>query len=167
MSTTKTKPSTSDEKTDEKTSEVESVDKVEALESVSRAVKRTIKYDGEKKVFVQKQLSFIHKTRFFRLLAGTLRLASDQEQSGILSVLDSTLGGFSSEGSPTEFIEGIMRLVELSPDFLEETFVIALNVKPEDQQWFVQAAEEFDDETAIDIIDVFIAQNAEPIKDFF
>lgn len=137
-----------------------------------KAVERTFTHpDGTEKVFVQKELGFLNKTRFFRLLAGTLRLASETEDNPT-DFLQQAFGdviGPDGEalGDTGSFVTALFHLVELVPDFLEQSYVLILQVKPEDQVWFLAALEEIDDETGVDIIDVFVAQNGKSIRNFF
>jgi hypothetical protein len=100
--------------------------------------------------------------KFFRLVSGTLRLAAEQGETNLVNEL---FGGIDSVDNDA-MVMGILRLVELSPDFLEEAFLYALNIKPADHQWALEAFEVIDDETGADIIDVFIAQNGPAVRDF-
>lgn len=142
------------------------------LFDVSSAVDRTLKHPDtdEEKSFIQHEMSFMTKLKFFRLLSGTIRIAAeaDNPQGGVSSFLDETLGGLSGDfDNPNEFITTILKLVELVPDFAEETYLYALNVKRNDYGWATEALECLDDDEGIDILEVFVAQNGPSIKDFF
>lgn len=150
-----------------KKEDTEEKDELEVFESVAASVERklTNPETGEEKVFSQHELAFIPKTKFFRLASSTIRIAAD-EGDGV----NSLIGDVFTEGAEgidnEQMVLGIMRLVELSPNFLEEAFMYALNVKPKDREWFYESLESIDDETGLDIIEVFIAQNAESVKNF-
>ncbi len=133
-----------------------------------------------RKVFRQHEMSYLTKLKFFRLLSGTLRLASQNSEGGtVADLLGETLSGpqeLLAKGLSKEeaerlaansFIETIMKLIELAPDFAETTYLYALNVRPTDVEWAKMALESLDDETGVDILDVFIAQNGKAIKRFF
>jgi hypothetical protein len=133
------------------------------------AVDRTLvsPVDGEERVYVQHELAFIPKTRFFRLLSGTIRLASEGD-SGLIELVGEFFGeeDITQEGA-AQMVSVIMRLVELSPDFLTDAFIHILSIPQNEVEWAVPALESLDDETAMGIIDVFIDQNGEAITDFF
>jgi hypothetical protein len=158
---------TATKKTTAKKEEVkdETQEEIEIFEAVAKSVKRTLVHPetGEKKEFSQHELAFIPKMKFFRLVSGTLRLAAENE--GGANLIAEILGGVDA-GDNDSMVLAILRLVELSPDFLEEAFLYALNVKPVDHQWVLEALETIDDETGADIIDVFIAQNGPAVHDF-
>jgi hypothetical protein len=141
-------------------------EQIAVLEAVHKAVDRTLVHPEtqEERTFVQHEMGFMTKLKFFRLLSGTLRLASEQQYGGIMGVVEATMTG---DQSSTEFLETIMRLIELVPDFAEQTYIYALNIKPKDQEWALQAFDSLGDEEGIDILDTFIAQNGEAIRDFF
>jgi hypothetical protein len=152
--------------TTKKKAATEEKDEVEVFEAVAKSVPRTLTHPetGEEREFSQHELAFIPKTKFFRLVSGTLRLAAD-EGDGVNNLISDVINDVSGV-SNDQMILGVMRLVELSPDFLEEAFLYALNVKPKDREWAYTALESLDDEEGLDIIEVFVAQNGDAIKDF-
>lgn len=158
---TPTKPK--DTKTKKEKTELEELDEqVSLLETVPLSVTRTLTNPDteEEHEFVQKELGFLTKIKFTRLLAGTLRLADEEEK-------DSILDEFSDASEEGSYLTFILRAVELAPDFLEEAFILILKVSPEDQVWFSRALDEITDEEGIEIIDTFIAQNGKALRDFF
>lgn len=158
-----------------KKSEVE--EQIEVFEPVAKAVDRELTHPdtGEKKTFVQHELSFMPKLKFFRLLSGTFRLAAesdaDSNGAGMANFLEETLSNISNfQENPTitnDLIATFMKLIELVPDFAEELYILALNVKPKDSVWTAEALQNIDDDLGIDILEVFIAQNGKAMRDFF
>ena len=133
---------------------------------------------GESKTFIQKELAFIPKTRLLSLVATTLRMASDQD-GNIGDVISDTFGGVNeliNQGvapedaesfAANQFLDVILRLVEIAPDFLDQLYLLVLNVKQKDRQWALAALEVIDDEQGIEILDTAIAQNGDALKNFF
>ncbi len=148
-------------------------EQIEVLEPVAKVVERKLTLDGEERVFIQSELSFFSKIKFFRLLSGTLRLATEQDGGqggGVADLLQEAFIGAQQLGNQevaNVFLDAILRLVELAPDFLEETYLLAFNVKPEQTLWVSQALQNLDDEEGVDILDTFVAQNGKAISDFF
>lgn len=148
-------------------------EQIEVLEPVAKVVERKLKLDGEERTFIQSELSFFSKIKFFRLLSGTLRLATQEEGGqggGVADLLQEAFVGAQQLGNQeiaNVFLDAILRLVELAPDFLEETYLLAFNVKPEQTLWVAQALQNIDDEEGVDILDTFVAQNGKAISDFF
>lgn len=136
---------------------------------------------GETKTFNQKELAFIPKTRLLSLVATTIRAASDSDNGNgnVGDLVSDMFGGVNdligqgvdqqdAENYATnQFLEIIIRLVEIAPDFLDQLYILVLNVKPKDRQWVIDSLEIIDDEQGIDILDTAIAQNGDALKDFF
>jgi hypothetical protein len=187
---TKEKPKKKEKEVEEEVVEAveedELGDEIEALEGASLEdvpinVERTLIHPetGEEKTFNQHEMPYLTKLKFFRLLSGTIRLASTDETGTVTDFLveifqpvqDAMSRGLTPEEAERiatgEFINTVMRFVELVPDFAENLYLYALNVKPADEVWVTQALETLDDETGVDILDVFIGQNGKAIKRFF
>jgi hypothetical protein len=152
-------------------------EQIEVFEPRLAPVTRTLEHpiSNEKKEFVQKELGYLNKLKFFRLLSGTVRAAATDE-TGISNFLTDTFGDLSTvtEGGganetimANEFLQGIMKLIELSPDFVEELYILALGVKPKDRDWVIAALDDLDDETGVDILKLFIEQNGGAVRNFF
>lgn len=174
----------SDPVTSEKLNELENDldEQIQVFEPIGRVVERTLKHpNGSEKTFIQQEMSFMVKTRFIRLLSGTIRLAAESGGVSVAEVIQSTVGDFQDlvnygadfdsvdDIVADQFISTILRLVELSPDFLEELFLIALNVpKTEaDITWALEAFENLSDDEGFDILNTIVVQNSKAIKDFF
>lgn len=154
---------------------------VDILDDKAAVVEVTLThpYSGEEKTFTQKELAFIPKTRLLSLVATTIRAASDQDGENIGDVLGDIFGGVSSlvsQGVDVEdaeayatnqFLTIILRLVEITPDFLDQLFLLVLGVKNKDRQWAIDALETIDDEQGTEILDTAIAQNGEALRNFF
>jgi hypothetical protein len=124
---TKAKPKTKVE--EETKDELEALDEeIETLDPVALSIERkfTNPGNGEEVVFIQKEMGFLTKTKFSRLLAGTLRLADESDDKG--SIL-------SSLGENTSWLPLIFQAIELAPDFLEEAFILALRVPPNEHNF--------------------------------
>jgi hypothetical protein len=146
--------------------------------ALSKEVTLTHPETGETKVFIQKELAFIPKTRLLSLVATTLRMASD-EDGNVGDVISDTFGGVNeliNQGiapedaesfAANQFLGVILRLVEIAPDFLDQLYLLVLNVKQKDRQWALTALEVIDDEQGIEILDTAIAQNGDALKNFF
>lgn len=147
-------------------------EQIEVFEPVAKAVDRVLTHPetGEQKTFVQHELSFLPKLKFIRLLSGTLRMSSTDEQGGIGVFISEAIAGLQSQNQQemaSEFLTTILALAELAPDFMEEAIILALSVKPEDQAWAIEAIQNLDDNQGLDIVEVFIAQNGASLRDFF
>lgn len=154
--------------------EKELEEEIEVFEPRVDPVERTLTIGNDSKVFIQRELSYFNKLKFFRLLSGSIRLASEDEKSGVNSLLQDIFGGvrdasLNQDDSflATEFVQAIMRLIELVPDFAEELYLLALGVKPKDKAWVLQSFEEINDEEGFDILELFIEQNGGAIRRFF
>lgn len=180
-------PKTADEEAADIKDELEKKEKeleeqIQVFEPIALVVEREITHpDGTKKVFIQKELSFMNKIRFLRLMSGTVRLAAEAGGTSVAGVIQDTFGdmqdvinqGFDPANAEdivaNQFISTVLRLVELAPDFLEELFLIALDVpkKEADIKWALEAFETLDDDQGFDILDTIVSQNSKAIKDFF
>lgn len=153
---------------------------INVLDPVALAKEVTLTHPetGEEKTFIQKELAFIPKTRLLSLVATTLRMASDQD-GNVGDIISDTFGGVNqliSQGvdpedaesfAANQFLDVILRLVEIAPDFLDQLYLLVLNVKQKDRQWVLAALEVIDDEQGIEILDTAIAQNGDALRNFF
>lgn len=171
----------SDAKTEEGKALDELDEQIAVFEPVATSVERKLIHPDtkEEKVYVQHEMGYMTKLKFFRLLSGTIRLASSESQGGIGEFISETFGdvsnliaqGFSKEEAESlasnQFISTILKLVELVPEFMEESYVLMLGVRPTDHDWAIEALDSLDDEEGIDILDTFVAQNGKAIRRFF
>jgi hypothetical protein len=154
---------------------------IDILDPVALSKEVTLKHPetGEEKTFIQKELAFIPKTRLLSLVATTLRMASDDDGGNVGDIINDTFGGVNSlisQGidpedaesfAANQFLSVILRLVEIAPDFLDQLYLLVLNVKQKDRQWVIAALEVIDDEQGIEILDTAIAQNGDALRNFF
>jgi hypothetical protein len=176
---TETNTNPFDEDVEAEVSQLET--EINILDSVSDVKEVTLTHPvtGEQKTFTQKELAFIPKTRLLSLVATTIRAASESENSNVGDLISDMFGGVNdlvSQGvaledaenyATNQFLEIILRLVEVAPDFLDQLYLLILNVKPKDRQWVVDALEVIDDEQGVEILDTAIAQNGDALRDFF
>lgn len=138
--------------------------------------------EGDRRTFVQKPLPFLPKMRFMSLLGRTMRAAMLTGDQGAISELLGGAGTLRERAAALgeqdfqdveQFIGIAASLASHLPEFFEQAYCIALNVPPAQQPWvlaMMQEGEEdggFSDQQGIEIIKVFIAQNAEALRDFF
>lgn len=144
-------------------------EQIEVFEPIAQAVDRVLSYGGQTRKYVQHEMGFLTKLKFFRLLSQTIRMASEDVEGGTSAFLDELFSSAAQEDteSTNAIFGGILRLVELSPDFIEEAYMYALSVPPEDRAWAQLALENLTDDEGLDILEVFVAQNGESIRDFF
>lgn len=153
---------------------------IDVLDTVSKEVTVTLTHPvtGESKDFIQKELAFIPKAKLLSLVATTLRSASDQN-GNIGEVVTDMFGGVNdliAQGvdpadaesfATNQFLDVVLRLVEVSPEFLDRLYLLVLGVSKKDAQWVIDSLEVIDDEQGITILDTAIAQNGKALKDFF
>lgn len=158
-----------------KTADEELNEQIAVFEPTPKAVDRILTNpdSDESRKYVQHEMGFLTKIKFFRVLAQTIRLAgqadlSDPTSGGVADLVDLFLqeGGLDTASANT-MITGLLKLIELSPGFIEEAYMYALSVPPEDWSWAQKALDGLDDETGIEILEVFVGQNGPAIRDFF
>jgi len=147
----------------------EDLDAVEPQEAVRE---QTFWYEDEKGerqelTYYQRPLSYFGKLDFFAVLGR----AVDQAMSEGLSFgsLTSSLGG----GVQIEdFVQAVGKIASYAPDLLKEIYCIALQV-PREERAFVQllmvrpGEDGMSDKDGAEIMETFIDQNAQALKDFF
>lgn len=167
---TKTAAQKKEEAAEEAIKELE--EQIEVFEPRTSPVKRVLVHPetGDKKEFIQQELGYMAKLRFFRLVSGTLRIAAERDGnsvsdtvSGVIEGNELSVDSFGGSG----FLETILYLVELSPDFMENLYVLSLNVKPKDDKWVREAFETLNEDEGLDILELFVEQNGKSIKNFF
>src|SRR5687767_1309677 len=127
---TATKPKET-KKTDEANKELD--EQIEVFEPTPIAVDRVLKHpiSGEEKKYVQHEMGFLTKLKFFRLLSGTLRISAESEEGGLSEVIEEIFIAIQSDADMTvsnSMVASVLRLVETAPDFIEETYMYALSV---------------------------------------
>lgn len=132
------------------------------------------------RTYTQKPLSYMRKMQFFALVGSTIRQALAVSGEGSLNdIIGPAMGGRSDTLSPTDFrdaesfIAVASSLAVYVPDFLEDAYLIWLNVPIQERKWAkdtMSLPEDeggLSDEDGIGIIKAFIEQNWTAITDFF
>jgi hypothetical protein len=130
------------------------------------------------KEFVQRELTYTNKLRFFRLLSSTIRLAAESDDGkGLEDLLADVIGegglgglnrqGMSADQLASQFAASIMRLIELAPEFVTDLYILMLQPKASDRDYLRGALEELDDDTGFEMLELFVAQNAKALQRFF
>lgn len=122
------------------------------------------------RVYVQKPLSFAGKLQVTALLTKTLKKAMDDGLSvdGVMQTVDDATGD--DFGS---FVQSIITLVEYAPDLVADLSCLSLHVPVGERDWVKSMWERPEDEgglsdaDGIEMIEVFVDQNALALKDFF
>lgn len=139
--------------------------------------------DGNTRTYKQTKLPFIKKFRFFGLLGGMIRSAVATSGQGAVSDL---LGNANSlreraaqfNSSDIQDAEQFLNLVSsvliYIPDFLEKSYCEWLSIPyGEEREWAVAMMEKdedeggLSDEMGIEIINTFVRQNWDDLRDFF
>lgn len=144
--------------------------------------KWTLGPDNNRQTYTQKPLSYLRKMQFFALVGATVRQVIATGEAGALSeVLGSsgTLGERAATlagedfADAESFISLASSLAIYVPDFLEQAYCVILNVPPADRDWVKAYLEEdeenggLSDEDHRTILQTFIAQNYEALRNFF
>lgn len=117
---------------------------------------------NEPKTYVQKQLSFFGKIEFFSLIGDAVDNLSTEERPLNLQEL------FGGEATTDTFVAVIARVAGEAPETLQEAFCIWLGVPKGERTWAKWVMDEqFTDEDGFEIIEIFVDQNADQLKDFF
>lgn len=149
---------------EDKSPEQELDEEIAVFEPVEKAVDRKLELNGETRTYVQHEMGFMTKLKFLRLLSNSIRQATEEE--GSTDFLSDFFGAGEIE-NPDAMLNGLLRLVEAVPEFIEEAYCYALNVPTKDHSWAILAFENLSDEEGLDILDVLVAQNGVAIRDFF
>ena len=141
---------------------------------ISREWKVTDHYGGEvlERTYVQRPLSFMGKLEFFSLLGRTLQSALQEEGADALAGLVVTA---QSATAPSGGINGMddavalmTRLAQYVPEFVLDSCVIALRVPKGEREWVKSVWEtDLSDDDGMEMVEIFIEQNAEALRDFF
>lgn len=161
----------------EKTPEEE----LEEVEPLSTPREWIIGPPEDRRTFVQKQLSFHKKVKFFALLAQTVRQVTAVGGQGALSDLlqgESLMERGRQLGSADmtdaeSFVNLASSLVMFADDFLLDAQCLFLNVPVGQQVWVKEMLDRdvseggLSDEEHVETIRLFVAQNWPAIKHFF
>lgn len=123
--------------------------------------------------FRQRPLSFFGKIELFGVLGSAVEKAIKNGGVSISEFLGDGPATLDRVSEADSFIAAIARLAQEAPDFLSDLYVIALSV-PKGEREFVKAVMELhaddgglSDEDGMKILNTFIDQNWEALRDFF
>jgi len=134
---------------------------------------------GYDEPFVQDPLTFFEKNEFLALVSGALEdaLAGGADIDAVLAILglsDEQLKGLMEgkfEGDymtlVTSMFSVLTRLVATAPRLLEDLYLIALSIPPENREKVRTDLRRIDDDTGFGILETFVEQNTTTIRDFF
>jgi len=148
----------------------EEIDVVDTIQPKIEPVTRTIKDDVETRKYVQKPLSYFGKLEFFSLIGDTVdtALQTGLTVNTVLEAMPASTGLSARDFSDVDsFVLAISKLMKYAPDLLKDCYCVWLNVPIEERAWAKDCFEKLSDEEGIDIMEVFIDQNAKTIEDFF
>lgn len=173
----------------------ETEDALETLESKVEPIRRMIGKPPEKggtedefSVYVQRPLGYMSRMRFFALVSNTV--ADAIKSGGSISFGGSDIFGGSgsirqraSQLSTEDFADAASfmalaaQLISYAPDFVLDCYVLWLDVPPAEKAWAKLVMEQRHDpddnkwglteDMGLNIIEVFIDQNYDDIRDFF
>lgn len=143
---------------------------VEILEPSAKVTSITI--GGQE--YVQRPLNFFQKMDLFAVLGDAL----DKAMSGpnglslnsLLDVPDAREGSLTSEDflDADAFVRAVARLIQFAPELLQDVYCIILGVPRNRRADFKPVLEnELSDDEGFQIIETFIDQNWEVLRDFF
>lgn len=128
---------------------------------------------SEKRVYIQKELSFFGKIDFFATMAKAIEKAM-REGVSIAELLETpeTEAGkpldLDSFAEADTFVKAIMQLVGYAPELLLDLYAVILAVPRKDREEAKEWFEEYiTDEQGIKIIETFVEQNWEVMVSFF
>ncbi len=146
---------------------------LDQIEPKSAARIQILGLEKEEREYVQRPLSYFGKLEMF----GVLGTAIDRALTEGLRFTDviGTIPGMSSGGGVTVegFMQAVGKLASYAPDLLLDLYTIWLGV-PREERWearrlmtLPESEGGLSDDDGIEIIETFLDQNAEVLKDFF
>jgi hypothetical protein len=130
--------------------------------------------------FVQDPLNFFEKNEFLALVARALEdsLAGGADIEAVLTllgmdedklraILKGDMQNLEMGYIATSLFNVITRLITTAPRLLEDLYLIALSVPPEQRPAVREHLRQIDDDTGFGILEAFVKQNATTIRDFF
>lgn len=116
--------------------------------------------------YYQEKLSFFRKIELFSVLADAIDKALADG-----ALISEFLGDIPEDSSAIQdsdiFVKGLLKVVKYSEDLLKDIISISLNVPRRDRVFFNEALDSLTDEEAMTIINNFVDQNWDAMKDFF
>lgn len=134
--------------------------------------------------YVQRPLSFMGKMEFFALIGETVDSVMHGDDGltldGVLGAAVTARSMFANQTAPygtqqqgvDAFFQSAAKLLRFAPEFLLDCYVIWLAVPQDERPWvkwaMARSAQDdgLTDDEAIELVEVFIDQNAEAMRDF-
>jgi hypothetical protein len=146
-------------------------DIVDSLESNAKEVTIVLESEGkEKLVFVQKPLTFFGKIELFSVLGKATEKIIDDGGSIVDLIGDiGSDSAFSSQNQDAEvFVKAISRVIQYVPETLGELYCVILNIPRNKREEIRERLEsDLDDDQGFGILETFVDQNWEVMKNFF
>ena len=121
--------------------------------------------------FIQRPLSFFGKIELFSVMAEAMEkaLAEGFSLGELLDELPSSASSLNAkEISETDvLVKSLANVIKVAPELLEDIFAISFRIKRSQREEFKELIEEVSDEQALRILNNFINQNWDAIRDFF
>ncbi len=123
--------------------------------------------------YTQKPLGFKGKLDFFALLGGTLERAAREDSVSVGSIIQSAsqVKNIQAAGDAVnaeDWIQLLGRLSTYAPDFIFDTYCLSLRVPYGERVWVKGVWEnELSDDDGMEMLNIFIDQNVEALRDFF
>lgn len=137
-------------------------EELETLESSATPKDWTFTDGVTTKTYIQKPLSFFGKIEFFSLIGDAVDNMNSEEKP--LNLLEL----FGGDASADSFVAVISRVAGQAPEVLQEAYCIWLNVPRGERDWTKWVMEQnLTDEEGMQIIELFVDQNAEALQSFF
>lgn len=146
-------------------------DQIEAIEPMHNIREWLVKDDSNfSRVYIQRPLSFSGKLQVTALLTRTLKHAMEDGLSlnDVMQTVDDATGDDFSQ-----FVGSIITLVEYAPDLVAELSCLSLNVPKGEREWVKEVWSQpegeggLSDDEGIEMIEIFVDQNAAALKGFF
>lgn len=159
--------------------EVEEEDQLELLRPSTEPVKWLIGPPGDQKEFVQAPLGFFAKMEFYSVVGEAMEAAMSGPDGLSLDAILGGIPGMSRDLTAQDFQDAdaimvaIAKLAKYVPHLLIDCYCIWLAVPLEERAWFKKVALKpveqggLNDEEGMEILEIFIGQNAEAIEAFF
>lgn len=136
----------------------------------------------EEESYIQRPMSFLAKMKFFALVGEVIdkSISGDDDKEGIrLSALFELPGERGGQLRAEDFreadmfVQGVGKILQYAPDFLEKSYCIWLNIPDFQEDWAISVMNQpveqggLTDDDGLEIIEIFIDQNWESLESFF
>lgn len=165
---------TAEKKTEEEEKASEEVNEtLDTLEPQAEQRERVLTYEGEDRIYTQKPLSFFGKMEFFSLVGEAIDNAMSGDNgltvNGMLNSIAPGADSLSMDNmvDADTFMASAAKIAVYAPDFFKDCYCVWLGVPMGERNWARAALDNISDEEGISIVETFIDQNLEALRDFF